>query len=67
MQIAEKPVFLFVTKDDIKVHVEKKTTDCIYFSEDHKLYRCNAFLNQNLKARSRFEQEKRSSKDVYNQ
>ena len=36
-------------KDDGKVHVEEKSPDCIYCSDDHILDRCNAFMNQTLK------------------
>ena len=41
----------FATKDDGKVHVQEKSPDCIYCSEDHTLYRCNAFINQTLNPR----------------
>ena len=38
----------FSTKDDGKVHIQEKSPDRIYSSEDHILYRCNAFINQIL-------------------
>ena len=44
----------FATKDDGKVHVEEKSTDCIYCSEDHILDKCNAFMNQTSKERIKF-------------
>ena len=44
----------FATKDDGKVHVEEKSADCIYCSEDYVLDRCNAFMNQTLKERIKF-------------
>ena len=40
----------FATKNDGKVYIEEETTaDCIYYSEDDILDRCNAFINQTLK------------------
>ena len=57
----------FATKDDGKVHVEEKPTDCIYCSEDHMLDKCNAFMNQTLKERIKYFLEKRFAMDVYNQ
>ena len=43
-----------VSKDDGKGHVEEKSTDCIYCSEDYILAKCNAFMNQTLKERIKF-------------
>ena len=33
------------TKDDGKVNVDEILADYIYYSEDHKLDGCNAFMN----------------------
>ena len=47
-------VSLFATKNNGKVHVEEKSTDCIYCSKNHILDNCNAFMNQTLKERIKF-------------
>ena len=44
----------FATKDDGKVHVEEKSTDCIYCGEDQILDKCNAFMNETLKEMIKF-------------
>ena len=49
----------FATKDDGKVHVQEKSPDCIYCSEDNILDRCNAFMNQTFKERIKFLARKR--------
>ena len=41
----------FATKDNGKEHIENKSADYIYCTEDHKLDKCNAFINQTLKDR----------------
>ena len=50
----EGPNSSFATKDDGKVHVEEKSTDCIYCSEDQILDKCNAFMNETLKEMIKF-------------
>ena len=50
-------------KDDGKVHVEEKSPDCIYCSDDHILDRCNAFMNQTLKESIKFLAKKK--KDLW--
>ena len=49
-QIAEGPKFHHL----LQRMMPKKSADCIYFSQDRILYRCNAFMNQTLKEKIRF-------------
>ena len=35
----------FAEKYNDKVHIEEKSADCTYCSEDHKMDRYNAFMN----------------------